>query len=142
MLAAGTPTNHTPGARVEPPPPATGEAPAAGTDGARLASALGMDVSSFAPVSGTAATTEPAVEAMHTALWPATFGYFLDEVMDPLVSDAAIAPRQDAVREVRPRRAAPSRPWRSAASPTASCPSRRWPAGARRRPPRTRSRRS
>ncbi len=109
LLAAGTPTNHTPGARVTPPPPATGEAPAAGTDGARLASALGMDVSSLAPVSGTEATTEPAVEAMHIALWPATFGYFLDEVMDPLVSAAAIG-RGRALFEkfVRPRGPFPS----------------------------------
>jgi len=109
MLAAGTPTNHTPGARVQPPAPATGEAPADGTDGARLASALGMDISSFAPVSGTAATTDPAVEAMHIALWPTTFGYFLDEVMDPLVSDAAIGRGRTLFEKfVRPRGPFPS----------------------------------
>ncbi len=109
MLAAGTPTNHTPGARVQPPAPASGEAPAAGTDGARLASALGMDLSSFAPVSGTALSTEPLVEAMHTALWPATFGYFLDEVMDPLVSDAAIGRGRTLFEKyVRPRGPFPS----------------------------------
>ncbi len=104
LLAAGTPTNHTPGARVEPPAPATGEAPAPGSDGARLASALGMDVASFAPVSGTAAAAEPAVEAMHVALWPATFGYFLDEVMAPLVPDAAIGRGRTLFEKfVRPR---------------------------------------
>jgi hypothetical protein len=109
MLPAGTPTNHTPSARVQPPAPATGEAPAAGSDGARLASAFGMDASSFASVSGTALSTDPLVEAMHTALWPATFGYFLDEVMDPLVSDAAIGRGRTLFEKfVRPRGPFPS----------------------------------
>jgi hypothetical protein len=109
MLSAGTPTNHTPGARVAPPAPASGTAPAEGTDGARLASALGLDASSFAPVSGTEPVTEPAVEAMHTAIWPATLGYFLDEVMAPLVSDAAIGHGRTLFEKfVRPRGPFPS----------------------------------
>ena len=90
LLPAGTSTNHTPEARVAPPFPATGLPPAPSTDGARLASALGVDAAVFAAASGTAAVTEPQVEAMHTALWPATFGYFFDQVMSPVLGEAAI----------------------------------------------------
>ena len=46
---------------------------------------------------------------MHTALWPATFGYFLDEVMNPLVSDAAIGRGRTLFEKfVRPRGPFPS----------------------------------
>jgi len=109
LLAAGTPTNHTPAARVEPYPAATGEAPPAGSDGARLASALGVEPAALALASGASATTEPRIEAMHAALWPATLGYFLEQMMAPLVPAAAVARGRALFQKfVRPRGPFPS----------------------------------
>ncbi|MBC7925167.1 MAG: hypothetical protein H7039_05875 [Bryobacteraceae bacterium] len=104
LLAAGTPTNNTPAARVSPPSPATGVAPARSSDGGRLATALGMDATAFANVSGTTAATDQVVEAINTALWPATFGYFFEPLMSPLVNEAAVARGRTLFQKfVRPR---------------------------------------
>lgn len=103
LLQPGTATNNTPLARVKPLPSATGAVPSAGSDGARVASALGIDVALFAAVGGSAATSEPSVEAMHTALWPVTLGYFLEDVMSPLLSGPAILRGRDLFEKfVRP----------------------------------------
>ena len=106
LVTAGTPTNHTPAMRVAPLSPASGETPAPGSDGARLADALGIAPAAFGAVGGSttaagaagialapdgtgAAQTADAAAALHTALWPATLGYFLEVVMAPLLDDTA-----------------------------------------------------
>lgn len=104
LLRAGTPTNHTVTSRVETPAEAIATAPAPGTDGARLAVALGVTPAALALVSGTEESTEAAVEAMHTALWPATLGYFLEQVMSPVFNEAAVSQGRTLYqRFVRPR---------------------------------------
>ncbi|MFZ4573787.1 MAG: hypothetical protein ACOYN0_05275 [Phycisphaerales bacterium] len=104
LLTAGTPTNHTSTSRVGALPEATGAAPAPGTDGARLGRALGVEPTALALVSGAEASTDAPVEAMHSALWPATLGYFLEQLMSPLFSEAAVSRGRTLYqRFVRPR---------------------------------------
>jgi hypothetical protein len=83
LLASGTPTNHTPEARVDSLPSASGATPSANSDGARMATTLGMDPASFSAVGATEAASDRAAASMHTALWPVTLGYFLEQVMSP-----------------------------------------------------------
>lgn len=104
LLPAGTPTNNTAASRITAPTPARGVTPGRATDPGRLTLALGLDTNTFANASGTTASTDALVEAMHTALWPATLGYFLKPLMSPGVSDAAIARSKTLFQKyVRPR---------------------------------------
>ena len=53
---------------------------------------------------GPPTTTDPLVEAMHTALWPATFGYFFEQLMSPVIDGAAVARGRALFQKfVRPR---------------------------------------
>ena len=104
LLATGTPTNNTPTARVPVPAEAKGVTPSAGSDAGRLATALGMKAAAFVSASGTAASTEPLVQAMHTALWPATLGYFCESLMWPAITDQMTARGKTLFQKfVRPR---------------------------------------
>lgn len=80
LLDPGTPTNNTAATRTPTATPATGDAPTDGSERARLATALGLAGDVFAPVSGGDDVTEPAIAAMHAAMWQVTFQYFFDSM--------------------------------------------------------------
>ncbi len=50
-------------------------------DGDRLARALGIDPATFAHVSGAGGGEDEQVAAMNAALWPATWGYYLEQLV-------------------------------------------------------------
>ncbi|MFB7288716.1 hypothetical protein [Actinacidiphila glaucinigra] len=56
-------------------------------DGQWLAECLGVNPAVFAAVAGAAGTDQAEARAMNTALWPATWGYFLESMMHPLLGD-------------------------------------------------------
>ncbi|MEU4446935.1 hypothetical protein AB0K14_19460 [Actinosynnema sp. NPDC050801] len=56
-------------------------------DGQWLAELLGIEPRTLTDVRGAGGTDQREARAMQTALWPATFGYFLTTMMDPLVND-------------------------------------------------------
>lgn len=58
--------------------------PGAATDGQRLAESLGIDAQVFQHTEGAGAEDANEALAMNRALWPATLGYFLDEMMRPV----------------------------------------------------------
>ncbi len=60
------------------------------SDGGRLARALGLDARVFEHVDGHARTEGEDAGVMNQALWPATLGYFLAQIVHPLVEAAAI----------------------------------------------------
>jgi hypothetical protein len=75
-----------------------------GTDGGRFAAALGLPLSTVEHLAGAGRDEQSPAQAMVNALWPATIGYFLDQLFAPEVSQATV----DAVRAwmqqwVRPR---------------------------------------
>lgn len=53
-------------------------------DGQWLAECLGIDAAVLATVPGVATTDQAEARAMNVALWPATWGYFLETMMHPL----------------------------------------------------------
>jgi hypothetical protein len=73
-------------------------------DGPMLASALGLPAPTFAHVRGADGYGDQHGTDMLTALWPATFGYFLDQMMAPqFTPDQQDAARTFALATVRPR---------------------------------------
>ena len=60
-------------------------------DGQWLAEALGIDPAVIARVSHAGGLDQRDARAMQTALWPATLGYFLQTMMEPLIGDDAVA---------------------------------------------------
>jgi hypothetical protein len=115
FIAQGTPTNNTETATSPYPPPdpdgrrnfAVERGSGLDTDegdGVRLMRALGLPASLVAHVEGADRTEQAGARAMNRALWPITFGYFLEQMMAPHVSDAAIdAARDHFVEYVRGR---------------------------------------
>jgi hypothetical protein len=115
FVAQGTPTNNTSGAPsgypVDDPagavsfPVAQGPALATpGTDGARFATALGLPASTVDHVAGAGRDEQTGAAAMVRALWPATIGYFLEQLLAPEVSAATVeGVRQFTADWVRPR---------------------------------------
>ncbi|HMI37106.1 MAG TPA: hypothetical protein VK505_05725, partial [Steroidobacteraceae bacterium] len=96
ILPQGMPTNNLSGRpSAYPPPDPTGSVsfnvergPALatpGTSGAELAAALGISASTFDHVSGADLHEQARAAAMSTLLWPATWGYFLEQWMHPAV---------------------------------------------------------
>ncbi|HST39605.1 MAG TPA: hypothetical protein VLK58_08855, partial [Conexibacter sp.] len=57
-------------------------------DGRWLADGLGIDPALLDPVPGAHGVDQLEARALNVALWPATLGYFLDTLMEPLTSDA------------------------------------------------------
>ncbi len=118
FMAPGTPTNNTPGVAVAFPPPDPGGAVSfavergaplvgAGSDpgvnGMLFAGALGLGTDTVAHVAGAGDHGDDAAAAMNDALWPATFGYFMEQLMTPRFSSADIeAARAFWVAHVRP----------------------------------------
>ena len=101
LLAPGTRTNNTGDGPSDYPAadpagvasfPVARGAPAAGpgTDGAGLAAALGLAAATVDHVGGAGRTGQPKAAAMIDALWPATVGYFLDQLCDPEVSQSTV----------------------------------------------------
>lgn len=60
-------------------------------DGQHLASALGLAAGTVPPLAGALARDTGEAMALNRALWPATYGYFLEEMLRPLLSPAALA---------------------------------------------------
>ncbi|WP_035562927.1 hypothetical protein [Hymenobacter sp. IS2118] len=60
-------------------------------DGQHLASALGLAPGLVPPLAGAGASDAREAQALNRALWPATYGYFLEEMLRPLLSTDALA---------------------------------------------------
>ena len=102
FIAPGTPTSNQPGAPSGYSPADPGGAgsfatergtPASG-DGLAVAGALGITPQTLAHIEHTGLQSDATMQAMLTALWPATFGYHLEQMMAP--TDAALPPPWDA----------------------------------------------
>ncbi|MDJ0628353.1 MAG: hypothetical protein QNJ44_08855 [Rhodobacter sp.] len=57
-------------------------------DGAWLSGLLGLDPSVLRASTGYFGTDQTEARAMNEALWPATLGYYMDQMMEPVFSDA------------------------------------------------------
>ena len=103
LLPIGTPTNNSDGVKsgyttddpayatsftVERGPAMTPSADGRG-DGDRLARALGIAASYFAHVSGADGRHDDAPSAMNTMLWPATWEYYLTNLVNGVLPDPA-----------------------------------------------------
>jgi hypothetical protein len=64
--------------------------PMAKLDGDWLTSLLGVDPALFAKVHGSDGKDLMQARAMQCALWPATLGYWMDKMLTPVFSDAAV----------------------------------------------------
>ncbi len=134
FVAQGTATNNSGERRSDYPaatPDAASLAVARGpgragpdTDGGRLAAALGIDAAAFDHVARAGADEQRAARAMVEALWPATVGYFLDQIPAPEVGPDTIAAVRAWMRDwVRPRGRCRRYGWGTC--PTACCRSPR-----------------
>ena len=120
MVPQGTPTNNTTGASAGyPADDPNGERsfaverdPArsiAGRDGERFASALGVTPAHLVHIAGAERDEQVAARAMADALWPATIGYFLEQLMAPRLDAGAVqSAREHFVTWVRGRGALPA----------------------------------
>lgn len=90
LLQPGTPTNNTSASRTPDPPPPPDVTPSAASDGYRLANAFGVDPAIFAGVGGSNAASDLLVRSMHQAMWPATLGYFMQQVMSPVFGSLGV----------------------------------------------------
>ena len=61
------------------------------SDSSILADALGLDPLALGRVRGADGREQQAARAMNVALWPATWGYYLDQMMADVFSEASIA---------------------------------------------------
>jgi hypothetical protein len=121
LLAQGTPTNNTgrtpsalgtgdeaaeiyaalqagaaaPQAGAAAPPGATLDAWAAKTDGQWLAELVGIDPAVLAPVPGADGSDQAEARAMNVALWPATWGYHLGTMFNPILGTDALDRTRD-----------------------------------------------
>jgi hypothetical protein len=90
LLRPGIPTNNTADGRTPAPPLPPEAAPEPGSDGYRLALALGLDPASFAAIGGSEIASDLLTVAMHIAVWPAAPGYFIEQAMSPAFDAHAI----------------------------------------------------
>jgi hypothetical protein len=102
LVPPGTPTSNSAAAPSGYPPVDPGGAqsfavergtPASG-DGLLLANALGVSAAAVAHLDQTGLSSDAAAQAMITALWPATLGYHLEQMMAP--SEATVPAPFDA----------------------------------------------
>ena len=104
FLPVGTPTNNSDGGRsaftrfADPGElfDADGQSAPPGAPAQVAANALGIDVDALQGIHGAATGNAADAGAMHTALWPATGGYFAETLLAPAVDDATV----DAAREL------------------------------------------
>jgi hypothetical protein len=119
LVAPGTPTNNTGEARSRGREDPYFEASFAAergparardaNDGALAAEALGIDPLALGRVPGADGEDRAAARAMNIALWPATWGYYLDQMMAATFSQAAIeAGRRHFIEHIRPGGALPA----------------------------------
>ena len=107
FVPAGSATNNTESVRSELSTATSAAAadldpavpPAEGQDTAahRLAAALGLEDDALASTPGAGLLEERTASLMHQVLWRATLGHFLDELMEPVVSDATVGLARDHV---------------------------------------------
>jgi hypothetical protein len=101
FVRQGTPTNNSDAAGSGYPPADPqgarsfavergGPLAAAGTDGELMAEALGLDIDAFAHVEGAERQEQRNARAMAWALWPATLGYFMEQMADPVFDADAV----------------------------------------------------
>ncbi|MGN6106367.1 MAG: hypothetical protein ACTHU0_14765 [Kofleriaceae bacterium] len=100
LVPQGTPTNNFGDGESGYPPPAdpvrshaieiAPTAIAPGTDAALLARSLGVPASTFEHVDGADRIEQQRARAMNEALWPCTLGYFLQQLMMPLLGASDI----------------------------------------------------
>ncbi len=101
LVRQGTPTNNSESARSGYPPPEDADHSFAiergpeglepGSDGEALQRAFGFHHGEpFARVEGTARREQVAAAAMNQALWPATLGYYLEQMARPLLTASQI----------------------------------------------------
>lgn len=118
FLPPGTPTNNTPAAPAEFPPDDPGGArsfaseraaplvdanSSPGTAGVAFAGALGLELAAVEHVEGAEREGDAAAAAMSDALWPATLGYFMEQLLAPLFDhDTIAAARRFWIDQVRP----------------------------------------
>jgi hypothetical protein len=106
FVPQGTPTNNTAGAASGFPfPDPNGAASFAiergaplaadGTDGHAFARALGVPATVADHLAGAGGQEQARARAMNRALWPATWGYFLDQLLEPLVPAATVDQARD-----------------------------------------------
>ena len=102
FVRQGTPTNNTPEAPSPFPPADPGAASSFAVErgapltvpdgnGSLFTRALGLPTTLAAHVEGSDLREQPNAHAMNAALWPATWKYFLGQLMDPVVPDAAVS---------------------------------------------------
>ena len=122
FIPVGTATNNTPAARSAwsrvanaPGQPSTDPAPLAGySDAGVLSAALGIDTAVLTGLDGATSTGQGAAAAFATALWPVTWGTFLDKALVPTASGGGlpVAAREEvrthAINHVRGRGPLPS----------------------------------
>lgn len=60
------------------------------SNGTLFARALGVQEQTAAHLAGAGDVEQPRARAMNEALWPATWNYFLDQLMDPVITDAGV----------------------------------------------------
>ena len=78
--------------------------PARRRDGQRLADALALGDALATRIPGAGLSDRVEARAMQIALWPATIGYFMDTLLEPVFSDEAVeATREFFTREVSGR---------------------------------------
>lgn len=102
FLRAGTPTNNTSSATSGFPAPDPGGAASfaverghglasdPGAVGARFARALGIPTTTVEHIAGADRPEDRWVQAMHRILWPATLGYFLEQLLDPIIDASTL----------------------------------------------------
>ncbi len=100
LVPQGTPTNNSSEGGSGYPPPDDADRrfviergpplPTPGSDGDVLAKALGLATGIFDHVEGAGGVEQKRARAMNQALWPCTLGYFLEQMMAPLVSAANV----------------------------------------------------
>jgi hypothetical protein len=120
LVPQGTPTNNTSAALSgfpAPDPNASvsfavergGAAATAGSDGDAFARALGVPAAVADHIAGAGRIEQQSARAMNRALWPVTWGYFLDQLLDPIVPASAIDATHDFyVASVRGRGSLPA----------------------------------
>jgi hypothetical protein len=106
FLRPGTPTNNTPGAPAAFPPPdpggsasfateraapLVGAASPPGASGLLVTQALGLPLAVAEHLDGAGTDGDAAAAAMNDALWPATLGYSMEQLMASVFSAADIA---------------------------------------------------
>jgi len=90
------------------------------SNGTVFARAFGLPDTLLTHVEGSDGHEQPNARAMNEALWPATWAYFLDQMMDPVLSDDAVrAGRTHFVNHVPA--VAHCRPFGLESRPTVSC---------------------